>query len=199
MVPFKQRTTNSLRSLLHGEFVETPASSADRHKDPWWWIYTLILVAGSLVFLDGSLVPDSLRSQVDHVKTYTVNTSTRSARSSTEWSVVTMEDGSRFQTNRPGSSFPKGTRLTMESGRIFGGVQRYWAEGEDPRSPHDVEASTRDLNMILFSGLSCVLAILLFVPLWSWENRWFLRIALGIAMGAWAISVFATGWLRVLG
>src|SRR5512137_2211879 len=89
--------------------AEEPASGrVPLSQDPLHWLYPVLIAGMLIVLLDRHLEPKRIESRVVDVEQYDVNTSSSRNYSVSNWVVVTLEDGTRFQTKRTQYRFPKG-------------------------------------------------------------------------------------------
>lgn len=181
--------------------AEEPASGrVPLAKDPLRWLYPVLIAGMLIILLDRHLPPERNGTRVLKAEQYAVNVSSghRSRPPSfANWVLVTLEDGTRFQTERTAYEFPKGSELVIEKSALFDQVMRYRMPAVDGDRWSVPEQESEDYRPIPY--LILVMSLLLLLPWWSLEYRYIGKGLLLVMVLSWTFILIGTGILKVLG
>ena len=157
-------------------------------------VYVLLLIASTYVIVDALLPTQIVSSQVEATSELEVNTSGRRNRAQTHWTLVTLRNGIRFQTENRARDFPNGDTVDVEvtsfrnevlSFKLRKAIGQYWRQ---------VEGANKEY--LAFPASICLCSLLLLLPFWSEEKRMLLTAILGVMLVAWTLTLIGTGGMK---
>lgn len=167
-------------------------------QDPLRWLYPVLIAGMLIVLLDRHLEPERIETRVLKAEQYAENVSSghwSRPPSFANWVLVTLEDGTRFQTERTAYEFRKGTELVIEKSALFDLVVRYRMPAVDGDRWSLPEQQSDDYRPIPY--LILVMCCLLLLPWWSLEYRYIGKGLLLIMVVSWTFILIGTGILKM--
>lgn len=159
-------------------------------------LYVLLSALSAFILIDRSLPLRSAACAVSNATEMRVNISgsSTSRKVYTHWTLVTLKNGMRFQTEASAGLFPRGDTVDVEMTRFRKEVVRYRNRIGRTIDWNEVEGSKPEY--LLYAAGTIVCGLLLLWPGWRVETRWLMNAILAILLVAWMVTLFGTGMMK---
>lgn len=162
-----------------------------------WQLYCLLILASGSALGDAYLVPDQIESTIVRASQFEVNLSSKRSKMIQPWTVITMADGTKFQTPGSADLFPVGDTLRLERTPLWKQVNRY--KKRPDQTTYWTDLANRNREYDLFPALVLLCSVMLLIPFRAEQARWLLHGILLFVCFGWLLTMIGTGGLTPWG
>lgn len=165
---------------------------------PWWrqhWPIVLLLIGMLVIILDRRMPVHTEIVLVERADEFSTRLSSRGMRTIDRWSVVHLDDGRVFQTQRAVGSFPVGALLEIRSTALLNTITAYRPPAPGRSDWRGLESDSEALRP--FPYVIAMAALALLFPLRNAQTRWLVVGILGVCMFLWCVGLGSMNLLRL--